>query len=57
LVLAIAVPEEIVQSHAKVVADGKKKLINTVYEQVPVLRSLIQLMNAIVVCQTNMVQR
>ena len=58
MVLAITAAEETVRSHTKIIADEKKKLIDTSNGgQAPLPESLVQLMSTIAERQTNMVQR
>ncbi|CAF1301890.1 unnamed protein product, partial [Rotaria sordida] len=57
MVLTIATAEETVRTHLSIIANEKKKLIDTSGGQVPLPKPLIQLMNAITARQTNMVQR
>ena len=57
MVLTITIAEETVRSHTNIITDEKKKLIDTADGQVPVPKSLVQIMNAIAARQTNMVQR
>ncbi len=57
MVLAITTVEETVRSYTSIIANEKKKLIDTAGGQVPIPKSLVQLMNAITARQTNMVQR
>ncbi len=58
MVLAITTAVETVRSHTNIIADEKKKLIDTTtHGQVPMPKSLVQLMNAIAARQSNMVQR
>lgn len=47
LVLAIQTAEQLVRSHSNIIAEEKKKLIDTAHGQVPIPRSLVQLMNAV----------
>ncbi len=54
MVLTITTAEETVRSHTKIIADEKKKLIETSYEQAQ--QSLGQIMNAITSRQTNALQ-
>ena len=49
--------EEIIRSHANIIVDEKKKLIDSAGGQVPIPKSLVQIMNAIATRQSNMVQR
>ena len=57
MVLTITTAEETVRSHTSIIADEKKKLIDTADGQVPIPKSLVQIMSAITARQTNMVQR
>lgn len=57
MILTITTAEETVRSHTNIIADEKKKLIDTANGQVPIPKSLVQLMNAIAARQSNMVQR
>jgi hypothetical protein len=57
MVLSITTAEETVRSHANTIADEKKKLIDTTGGQIPIPKSLVQLMNAIAARQSNMMQR
>jgi hypothetical protein len=57
MVLSITTVEETIRSHTSIIADEKKKLIDTAGGQVPIPKSLVQLMNAITARQTNMIQR
>ena len=56
MILAITTAEETVRSHTKIIAEEKKKLIDSANGQVPIPKSLVQLMNAITARQTNMIQ-
>ena len=59
MVLAITTAEETIRSHTKIIANEKKKLIDTSNEQkqVPLPQSLVQLSSTIAQRQTNMIQR
>ena len=57
MVLAITTAEETVRSHTSIIADEKSKLIDTARGQIPIPKSLVQLMSAIAARQTNMIQR
>ena len=57
MVLAITTAEETVRCHTSIIADEKKKMIDMVNGQVPIPKSLVQLMHAITARQTNMIQR
>jgi hypothetical protein len=57
ILLSITIVEETIRSHTSIIADEKKKLIDTAGGQVPIPKPLIQLMTAITARQTNMIQR
>jgi hypothetical protein len=57
MVLSITTAEETVRSHANIIADEKKKLIDSAGGQVPIPKSLVQLMNTTGTRQSNMMQR
>jgi hypothetical protein len=57
MALTIMTCEETIRSHVQMVADEKKKLVDTADGQVPMPQSLVHLLNAISARQTNMVQR
>ncbi|CAF3472854.1 unnamed protein product, partial [Rotaria sp. Silwood2] len=57
MILTISTAEETVRSHANIIANEKKKLIDTAGGQVPLPKPLVQLMNTIAARQSNMVQR
>lgn len=58
IVLTINTAEETIRSHTNLIANEKKKLIDiTAHGQVPLPKSLVQLMNAIAARQNNMIQR
>jgi uncharacterized protein YyaL (SSP411 family) len=57
MVLSTTTAEETVRSHANIIADEKKKLIDSAGGQVPIPKSLVQLMNTTGTRQSNMMQR
>ena len=58
MILTISTAEEAIRSHANIIANEKKKLIDsTAGGQVPIPKSLVQLMNTIAARQNNLVQR
>ncbi|CAF3086307.1 unnamed protein product [Rotaria socialis] len=57
MTLEMTTVEEIIRSHVNIIADEKKKLIDSAGGQVPIPKSLVQIMNAIAARQSNMVQR
>ncbi|CAF5167749.1 unnamed protein product, partial [Rotaria magnacalcarata] len=57
MTLEMTTVEEIIRSHVNIIADEKKKLIASAGGQVPVPKSLVQIMNAIAARQSNMAQR
>ena len=57
MILTISTAVETIRGHTSIIADEKKKLVDTVHGQVPMLKSLVQLMNAIAARQSNMIQR
>ncbi|CAF1475610.1 unnamed protein product, partial [Adineta steineri] len=57
MVLTINTAEETIRSHTNIIANEKKKLIESANGQIPIPKSLIELMNAIAARQSNMVQR
>ena len=58
ILLTITTAEETVRSHTSIIANEKKILIDTSANgQVPIPKSLVQVMNAITARQTNMIQR
>ncbi|CAF1448082.1 unnamed protein product, partial [Adineta steineri] len=57
MVLTISTAEETIRSHTNIIANEKKKLIESANGQIPIPKSLIELMNAIAARQSNMVQR
>ncbi|CAF1577846.1 unnamed protein product [Adineta steineri] len=57
MVLTISTAEETVRSHTNIIANEKKKLIDSANGQIPIPKSLIELMNAIAARQSNIVQR
>ena len=57
MVLTISTAQETVQSYTKVIMDEKQKLINIVCGQMPLPKTLVQIMNVITARQTNMTKR
>ncbi|CAF5006920.1 unnamed protein product, partial [Rotaria socialis] len=57
MTLEMTTVEEIIRSHVNIIADEKRKLIDSAGGQVPIPKSLVQIMNAIAARQSNMVQR
>ncbi|CAF1589183.1 unnamed protein product [Didymodactylos carnosus] len=57
MVLAITTTEETVRCHTKIIADEKKKLVDTAHGQVPLPKPLVELMNTIAARQSNILQR
>ncbi|CAF2168445.1 unnamed protein product, partial [Rotaria magnacalcarata] len=57
MTLEMTTVEEIIRSHVNIIADEKRKLIDSAGGQVPIPKSLVQVMNAIAARQSNMVQR
>lgn len=49
--------KEVIRIHANMIVDEKKKIIEASGGQVPIPKTLIQIMNAIAVHPSNMVQR
>ena len=57
MVLTIRAAEETVRGYASIIASEKQKLIDSICEQTPLPKTLIQLMNIIAARQTNMLKR
>lgn len=57
MTLEMTTVEEIIRSHANIIADEKNKLVSSAGGQVPIPKSLVQIMTAITTRQSNMIQR
>ena len=57
ILLEITTAEEAVRSHTNIIAEQKKKFIDSANGQVPLPKSLIQLNNTLTARQTNLTQR
>ena len=57
MTLTITTAEETVRSHIQVLANEKKKLIDSAQGQIPLPQTLVQILNIITTRQTNMIQR
>lgn len=57
LTQTIALAEETKRGYTNLIADEKKKLIDTAQGQVPIPKALVQIMHAIATRQSNLVQR
>ena len=55
--LDITTAEEILRSHSNVIANEKKKLIDSVQGQVPLPKSLVSILDAIAARQSNIIKR